>query len=186
MLISERPPIQQDSRQIASAVQDISRELRSLQVSFQTIDRQRDTNFLFQVYSSTREAELSVVDWSDTHKTDFLHMQCNAQHTYFQSRFPSAELLAIVERSTPIGRLYITRESDEFRILDITLLPRFRERGIGTSVLTSILKLAHREHMPVCAYVERYNPAIRLFRRLGFRQMRNVGITYQMEWNGPS
>ncbi|MEM9568934.1 MAG: GNAT family N-acetyltransferase, partial [Cyanobacteria bacterium P01_E01_bin.34] len=142
--------------------------------------------FLFDVYSSTREAELSVVGWSSDRKAEFLHIQFHAQQAYYQTRHPQAELLCVYEDHTPIGRLYLERQARDFCLLDIALLKHCRRRGIGTALMTSILKLAHRERRAVCLHVERYNPAIRLFRRLGFRQCREVGVSYLMEWTGPT
>ena len=186
MLTSEQPVLKRSELSLSPSLQRISRELSALHISFRPIEIARDADFLFQVYSSTREAELSVVDWPGAQKSEFLHMQFEAQHVYYQTHYPSAEFLAICERKNPIGRLYIDLRAHEFRILDITLLNRFRGKGIGSSVLTSVLKLAHREAFSVSTLVERYNPAVRLYRRLGFRQCRDVGVSCLMEWTGPS
>ncbi len=42
--------------------------------------RPDDEAFLYEVYASTRTEELAVVDWDDTQKAAFLHMQFAAQH----------------------------------------------------------------------------------------------------------
>ena len=185
-MISDQPLLRRSTPSIALDLQVISRELRTLHISFRPVIIARDEEFLFQVYSSTREAELSVVDWSGEQKAEFLHMQFEAQHVYYQTRYTRAEFMVICEKNCPIGRLYIDRRMREFRVLDITLLKRFRGKGIGTAILTSVLKLAHRDSFWVSAHVERYNPAVRLYRRLGFRQCRDVGVSYLMEWTGPS
>ncbi|MEL7475555.1 MAG: GNAT family N-acetyltransferase, partial [Cyanobacteria bacterium J06555_12] len=105
---------------------------------------------------------------------------------YYQTRHSQAELLCVYENRRPIGRLYLEQRAQDFCLLDIALLKHCRGRGIGTALVTSILKLAHRERRAVYLHVERYNPAIRLFRRLGFRQCREVGVSYLMEWAGPT
>ena len=185
MLTFYCPITGQETLAIAPALESISIELNSRHISLLPVDGDRDKEFLFAVYSSTREAELSVVGWSSDRQSEFLHMQFDAQQMYYQSRHPLAEYLCIYENQRPIGRLYLERLTNEFRILDVALLKQYRGRGIGTALLTSILKLAHREERTVSIHVERYNPAVRLFRRLGFRQCRNVGVSYVMEWVGP-
>lgn len=186
MVISSQYVSEQSTRSIASTLETISIELDSRNISLRPVDYRRDREFLFDVYSSTREAELSVVGWPGDRKSEFLHMQFDAQQVYYQTRHPHAELLCIYENHHPIGRLYIERQAQDFCILDIALLKHCRGRGIGTALVTSILKLAHRERRAVCLHVERYSPAIRLFRRFGFRQCREVGVSYQMEWSGPT
>ena len=185
MMASDRTIAGSATLSIAPVLETISIELNSRNISLLPVDKDRDKEFLFAVYSSTREAELSVVAWSGDRRSEFLHMQFDAQQVYYRTRHPRAERLCIYENQHPIGRLYVERLTDEFRILDIALLKHCRGRGIGTALLTSILKLAHREEKAVSTHVERYNPAVRLFRRLGFRQCRDVGVSYLMEWVGP-
>jgi hypothetical protein len=43
------------------------------------------------VYTSTRLDELAVVAWGDTQKAAFLHMQCAAQHQFYQERYTEQE-----------------------------------------------------------------------------------------------
>ena len=57
-----------------------------------------DMEFLYQVYASSREEELSVVPWSDEEKEQFLRMQFHAQHTHYQEHFGDAELDDIVSK----------------------------------------------------------------------------------------
>ncbi|MEL7083056.1 MAG: GNAT family N-acetyltransferase [Cyanobacteria bacterium J06597_1] len=186
MVISSQYISGQATQSIASALETISIELGSRDVSLLPVDLEQDKEFLFNVYSSTREAELSVVGWSGDRKSEFLHMQFDAQQVYYQTRHSQAELLCVYENRRPIGRLYLEQRAQDFCLLDIALLKHCRGRGIGTALVTSILKLAHRERRAVYLHVERYNPAIRLFRRLGFRQCREVGVSYLMEWAGPT
>jgi len=47
--------------------------------------------FLYEVYASTRTEELALVDWDDTQKAAFLHMQFAAQHQFYQERYPEQE-----------------------------------------------------------------------------------------------
>lgn len=78
-------------------------------------------------------------------------------------------------------QLYIHRSSREHRIVDISLLPAYRGRGIGTRLLTSVIAEADSAGKPVSIHVEVFNPARRLYERLGFVQIEDKGVYLLME-----
>jgi ribosomal protein S18 acetylase RimI-like enzyme len=138
--------------------------------------------FLYRVYASTREEELAVVPWNAEEKETFLRMQFNAQHQHYQQHFPDAAYSVILVDDTPAGRVYLHRRSDEIRIVDIALLPDYRSKGIGSELLSDILAEGKQTNLPVRIHVERFNPALRLYERLGFQQIGDQGVYYLMEW----
>jgi ribosomal protein S18 acetylase RimI-like enzyme len=81
----------------------------------------------------------------------------------------------------PAGRLYVDRREKEIRIVDIALLPEFRGRGIGTSILQNLIAEAGTAGQTLTIHVEQHNPAMRLYQRLGFRMIGEVGIYHLME-----
>ena len=141
-----------------------------------------DEAFLYEVYASTRAGEMALVDWDDEQKESFLRMQFNAQHQEYRKRYADDEFLIILSGDQPIGRLYLGRWADEFRIIDITLLPARRNGGIGTSLMQDIMHEAAGEGKPVRIHVEKNNPAMRLYRRLGFGPIHDQGVYLLMEW----
>lgn len=141
-----------------------------------------DKEFLFELYASTRAEELALVDWPQAQKEDFLRMQFEAQHRFYEEQFADAHRWIIVEHGTDIGRLYVDRRDDEIRVIDIALLPAYRGRGIGTALLADILAEGERSGKPVRIHVERFNPALKLYLRLGFRSTGDNGVYYLMEW----
>jgi ribosomal protein S18 acetylase RimI-like enzyme len=142
----------------------------------------QDEAFLYDVYASTRQEELAVLDWDEAEKEAFLRMQFQAQHSYYADQFADAAFDLIVLGGRPVGRLYLDRRQDELRIIDIALLPEYRRQGIGTRLLKEILAEAQGTGLPVRIHVERNNPALGLYRRLGFRKVEDQGIYYLMEW----
>jgi ribosomal protein S18 acetylase RimI-like enzyme len=141
-----------------------------------------DLEFLHQVYVSTREAELCQVDWSAAQKEAFTRMQFNAQHAYYSANYLNPSLQIVECEGVPAGRLYLDRRADEIRIVDIALLPRFRGQGLGTELLAQVLAEGQSRGLPVTIHVEVSNPALRLYERLGFRQVQDEGIYYFMRW----
>lgn len=63
------------------------------------------------------------------------------------------------------GFAYINDETPE---LGIALLPQYRGRGIGTALLTHMLKAARDSYPAISLSVSPHNPALRLYERLGF------------------
>jgi len=143
-----------------------------------------DEPFLYRVYAGTREDELAPLGWDETQKEAFLRMQFNAQHVFYQQRFPAADFDIILATDKPVGRLYVDRRDDEIRIVDIALLPEHRNTGIGGALIRDLLTEAAAARKPVRIHVERFNPALRLYERLGFIQVGDNGVHYLMEWAG--
>ena len=141
-----------------------------------------DEHLLYRIYASTREEELTQVPWDDNQKEAFLRHQFAAQHTYYSQHFPAATFDVVLIGGIPAGRFYVDRREDEIRIIDIALLPEFRGRGIGSSLLRGLFEEATVAKNPVRIHVESYNEAKNLYQRLGFRNIGETGVHILMEW----
>jgi GNAT superfamily N-acetyltransferase len=135
-----------------------------------------DVPFLERVYASTREEELRPVPWTAEQKTAFLHQQFTAQHVHYATHYADASFDVVTVDGTDAGRLIVDRRADELRIVDIALLPEFRGAGIGTRLLRPLLDEAAGRGVPVTIHVERENPAMRLYHRLGFEPVHDAGV----------
>ena len=142
---------------------------------------EHDGEFLFAVYASTRVEELAQVGWTDAQKEDFLRQQFDAQRRCYEGDYPGAEFKVILADGQPAGRLYVHRREREIRIMDLALLPEFRGRGIGTGLLSEIFAEGDRTGRRVSIHVEVFNPALRLYERLGFRQVATHGVYLLLE-----
>ncbi|HYL05748.1 MAG TPA: GNAT family N-acetyltransferase [Thermoanaerobaculia bacterium] len=143
-----------------------------------------DEELLYRIYASTRVEELAPVPWTAAQKEAFLRMQFRAQSEDYAANYPDAAFQVLLVDGTPAGRLYVDRRGDEVRIIDIALLPEHRGAGIGGALLRGLLAEAAAAGKPVRIHVERMNPALRLYDRLGFRRTGDDGIYYLMEWTG--
>jgi GNAT superfamily N-acetyltransferase len=151
------------------------------EITFRPITEE-DLPLLHRIYASTREEELAQTGWDDAQKAAFLDMQFHAQHTFYQEHYGDSTFEIILRRGEPAGRLYVRRSEDEILIVDIALLPEHRNQGIGTRLLRELLDEAAAAGKPVHIHVEFFNPAQRLYQRLGFRQVEDHGIYHLMEW----
>ncbi len=141
-----------------------------------------DLPFLARVYASTRADELAVTGWSEAHKTAFLLDQFRGQHAHYQKYYPQADWLVTSRGGEDIGRLYIERWPSQHRIIDIAFLPEHRGRGSGEALLRDLTDEAAAAGKDVSIHVEKYNPAMRLYRRLGFVTEEDKGVYDLMRW----
>ena len=151
-------------------------------ITFRPIQAEDDA-FLCELYASTREMEMAQVDWSADQKEAFLRMQFRAQHDFYREQFPDARFDVLEMDGRPVGRLYVHRREDEIRIIDIALLPGHRGAGLGTRLMKELLDEAGEAGKPLRIHVEQFNPALRLYQRLGFAKIEEQGMHWLMEWS---
>jgi len=147
--------------------------------------RPEDRTWLLQVYASTRTTEMDLVPWDEASKNAFLILQFEAQSRDYRSRFPAACFDVIEWEGRPVGRLYVDRTRGETRIIDITILPEHRGRGLGSALLKGLLQESAANGRPVIIHVEQHNPARRLYERLGFETVVDGGVYRLMQWSPP-
>ena len=143
--------------------------------------RSADDDLLRRIYASVREEELSVVAWSDDVKDAFLRHQFDAQDAHYREHYEGASFDVIEVDGEAVGRLYVARWEDEIRIMDIALLPEARGAGVGTQLLKDLLDEGARTGKRVSIHVERENPALRLYERLGFNFVSERGAFLLIE-----
>jgi ribosomal protein S18 acetylase RimI-like enzyme len=141
-----------------------------------------DEPLLLEVYASTRADELNLVPWTAEEKQAFIQMQFTAQRQSYAQQFPQAQWQVIMSEGVPIGRLIVDRAADEILIMDIALLPQYRNHGIGTALMCDLLAEARQTRRRVRLHVEFYNPAQHLYERLGFIKIGEVGVYFELVW----
>jgi ribosomal protein S18 acetylase RimI-like enzyme len=142
-----------------------------------------DESFLARLYASTREQELAQTNWSDEQKAMFCRMQFNAQTADYQRNYPAASFQIIERDGVDAGRLLVLRADEKIHVIDIALLPEHRGAGIGTKFLKELQAEAKAAGKPLSIHVEQFNPARRLYERLGFRQVEEKGVYLLLEWS---
>ncbi|MGH9802529.1 MAG: GNAT family N-acetyltransferase [Blastocatellia bacterium] len=141
-----------------------------------------DQAFLFELYRDTRAEEMAAWGWGEAQQHAFLSLQFRAR-TMSYSAYPNTEHSIVLNAGQPIGRLLISRMEDEIRLVDIALLAEVRGQGIGAKLIAGLFDRARNENLPVRLHVEKLNPALRLYQRLGFQILEDTGTQYFMEWH---
>ncbi len=151
---------------------------RSVTLRFSTPD---DQEFLFAVYASTRDEELSLWGWDENQKRAFLEMQFRAQGQQYGLCYPQADNNVIIFADHPVGRLLVDKMGPEITLVDIALLPEYRNRGIGTLLIESLLQEAKALRKNVALQVLRGSAAARLYERLGFIMVGGDAVYLEMK-----
>jgi GNAT superfamily N-acetyltransferase len=104
------------------------------------------------------------------------------QKEKFDKGFSPWSLRIIVVDGVDAGFLEVVDQRSHFVVGKIELLPQFQRQGIGTFLLTGLLRKAEMRQVPVRLQVLRSNtPARRLYERLGFIVTKETKTHFQME-----
>ena len=145
-----------------------------------------DREFLLGVYEASREIELSMTGWNAEQRRAFVEHQFTAQDAHYHEHYVGASFDIIMYAGDPAGRLYIYRGDKGTEILDITVVPTYRNRGIATSLVREITNEAAAAKHPVSIYIESFNPSQKLFSELGFTPAGGDDIVRKFQWTTSS
>lgn len=141
-----------------------------------------DDAFLYAVFATTWASEVAALPNQNLAR-HVLRIQHIAQERRFASRYPDHERFVVVEDGESVGRLYVTQQGPVLHVVDLTLLPEFRERGIGTRLLRDLLEQATQDGRTVTLRVGRTNHrAADLYAALGFRLVAVDDLDNFFEW----
>ncbi len=140
-----------------------------------------DTAFLQNVYASTRADELQAWGWDAAQRDIFIALQWSAQQQGYCTQFPHAQQHIVCLGTCCVGYLTVDAHDEVVHIVDIALLPAYRNKGIGGALLHDVVGEAAHARQRVRLRVMHTNPARRLYERLGFRVMADTGTHYVME-----
>lgn len=135
-----------------------------------------DETFFQGLYAETHGRALQNLNLLEGQKDALLEMQYRAQQSHYASAFPDRERLVLLLDDQKIGALTLSRQPDSIAIVDIAIASEFQGKGIGSSVLRSLVA----EGATICLHVEKASPAQRLYRRFGFVETADDGMSLAM------
>ncbi|MBB6672966.1 GNAT family N-acetyltransferase [Cohnella nanjingensis] len=142
----------------------------------------QDEKFLYELYASTREQELQAWGWDEAARSMFIEMQWRAQRASYLAYYPGAEDFIIWLGEERAGRLYVSRCADRIVLVDIALLPRHCNKGLGSRLLADLQEEAARTRLPVQLSVRMDNRAKHWYERMSFTATEEDGLYVRMEW----
>lgn len=145
-----------------------------------------DEPLLRRVYASTRAGELAAVPWTEQQKAAFTDQQFTARAAHYAQHYPGMTRDVVVVDGADAGQLLVARWEREIRIVDVALLPEHRGAGVGTTLLKGLMDEAAAAGQALSIHVERTNPILALYARLGFAPVAEEGVHLRMEWRAPT
>jgi len=146
--------------------------------------RAEDEAFLFALFRTSREAEVAPVP--QPQRETLLRFQYQAQSRDYAARFPHSEHFIVEFCGQVAGRLLLNREATELRVVDIAVVPELQRQGIASTVLKSLISEAEAAHIPLRLSAWHSNPALALYRRLGFCVRAGSATHLELEWRSGS
>ncbi len=142
----------------------------------------QDEAFLFQLYASTREQEMAAWGWDAAQVESFLRLQFRAQQASYGELYSNVRHQLIEVDGTAAGRILVSRDDNEMRLVDIALLPNFQRRGIGEKLIRELMDEASGFGLPLRLEVLQTSVAKRLYERIGFKATSQDPMYVSMEW----
>ena len=98
-----------------------------------------------------------------------LNLDMAVQVASFRQQWELAEVRIITFDGAAIGWLQNTTRGDTLFLAQLFVEGSFQRRGVGTEVINRLIGEATHIRQAVTLGVARINPALRLYKRLGFR-----------------
>jgi Predicted acetyltransferase len=153
-----------------------------LGISLELVQTKHD-DLLLKIFKESRQDFAWINGISEEQKETIIFQQFIAEREQLKFVYPEAELNVVILDKKPIGRLYIYYGKNEDRILEIGLLEDYRDRGIGTTIVTKVIEKAIEKGKVVSLQVAWFNhAAYRFYEQLGFQVVENKGIAYEMKY----
>ncbi len=141
-----------------------------------------DKPFLERLFVAVRETEPGICEWPAAMRTPFLATQFQAQDRHYAT-YAHQDFAIVEHEDRPIGRLYLSQTPTQVHIVDISLLPEARGRGLGSVLIEGVQSSARDLGKGVSLSVEVNNArAQRLYQRLGFFVTATAAPFLRMAW----
>lgn len=131
-------------------------------------DVEGNYSFIKELFFTHKMRELQIESWSQDILLPLLEMQFNSQRSSYKRQYPNAEEYIVYMDELPVGWL-ILDNSQSYHIVNIMVHEAYRGNNIGSEIVRDVLCKADREGKQVTLFVEKNNPAQKLYSRLGFK-----------------
>jgi len=143
-----------------------------------------DESFMKELYFEWRRPEFALLGLPEPQLRDLLQMQYRGQITSYSAAFPTSGYEIVLLDGERVGRIWIARQAQEIKIVDILIDARRRGQGIGTVLIRRLQEEARQAGLPIQARVDRANPgSLQFHQRNGFRIVGEGELDVLLEWN---
>ena len=146
-----------------------------------------DAEFLYGVFVASRERELTPLP--PEMRDAVAKQQYRIQRNGLRAEYPDAQQLIVLGAAKsssaagdPVGMIILAERPDVLCVVDIALHPDHRNMGLGAAVLRSLMEECRQSGRMIKGSVTPYNPARRLYARLGIKELGASHGYISLEW----
>jgi ribosomal protein S18 acetylase RimI-like enzyme len=143
-----------------------------------------DEPLLQALFAENKAAELAAAGFGEAQIRALVEMQSRGRKMTYAAQYPAAmDLILLDGKGVAVGRLLVDRQADCWRIVDIAIRTAYRGLGLGTLALQESQRQAAAAGATLALQVMCFNPAFRLYERLGFHAVRENAVMIEMVWS---
>jgi GNAT superfamily N-acetyltransferase len=148
--------------------------------------RPDDNDFLYDVFCTTWQDEVAALPNQNLAR-HVLRIQHTAQERRFDNRYAGHRRFVVTHDGERVGRFYLFASGSMLTIVDLTLLPEFRRRGIGTQLVRDLMREASADGHRISMRVARRNEmSMDVYASLGFELVASDDLDHYFEWPAAS
>ncbi len=144
--------------------------------------REDETEFWREIFYDSVRSHFLSLNLPESETDNLIEFQYQAQSLDYEKNYPLVSNNIVLFNAERVGRLIYSTEHGDLHIIEMAILTEFRGRGIGTKLFRWFFDESRRSGLPIRFYVEKGNPAFRLYRRLGFEVVADVNTHFQLAW----
>lgn len=151
-------------------------------IALQPVVLPDDEEFLIALYYTTRD-DIQLAPINEEQKKLLSFTQYIAQKQHYETFFPGSKHNMIMVKEERVGRLWTARNDSEIICVNISLVPEYRNRGIGTILMTQLFTEAEQSKRVLNLHVLKTNEkALRLYKRLNCKLTGETFSHFKMQW----
>lgn len=137
---------------------------------------EQDDAFLFRLFQAVRLPEFAQLPLPSAQLDSLMRMQYNGQKHSYAASYPEGDRIVLVD-GHPAGRLWVYQSATGHHLVDIALLPEFRNRGVGAELLERVIGDARGAGARLRCSVALTNAgSLRFHQRMGFQIVAQDGV----------
>lgn len=141
---------------------------------------EQDDAFLFALFKAARSADFAHAPLGPAQFDLLMSIQYAGQKQTYGAQYPRGNEIVLLD-GEPVGRIWLFRGLAEHRLVDISLMPEFQNRGIGAALVSEAIAAARTAGVPLRCCVAATNPgSLRFHQRLGFRIVGQDEVRYDL------
>jgi ribosomal protein S18 acetylase RimI-like enzyme len=141
-----------------------------------------DEPFQFDLFRAHSIGMLQLGGLPEAMIDNLATMQYRARTQSYQDSYPDARWSIVELAGIPVGELIEHDEADAIYIVDVTLRPEQRKRGIGSALVRSVIAAGAQRGGVRALVLVNNEVSLSMFRGLGFVETGQGGAHVELRW----